>query len=184
MSGMEAEVLAGIIGAGAGTVAALLGGWLQQRHQTKLAREEREAARQDAAFDTAAAAVFAFQDLFRRRRRGGTEEDWEHQLHGQVDRLRLAALTLNETKLRERLEEAADLIVNWQLLVPNGLDEPHEIRAALQVADHVRDVLGQYRRTGKVPEPSKGYAEAKGWMEEWEELYEEQQRLRRLDNQR
>ncbi|MGY1583828.1 hypothetical protein [Streptomyces sp. MN13] len=109
---MSAEVTAGWIGGLSGFGGAIVGAasaiWassLQRKHERKQAQEGREAAQHDAAFDNAVQAVLKVKDLFRRKWRDVHEEDWEHQLYAELDRLRLAALSFRSPTLRQRLEE-------------------------------------------------------------------------------
>ncbi|MFH9038485.1 hypothetical protein ACH4FA_03800 [Streptomyces sp. NPDC017966] len=187
MIGMQPEVLSGLIGFGGAVVgagAAIVGTAIQQKHAKKMAQAEREANRQEAAFETALQAVFAAQDLFRRRWGGRpAEEGWEQKVNTEADRLRLAMITIAQPELQQRLKETAEMLRYWKHVVPFGAHDPDRYRAIHQVIDHMLEVFGAYRSSGAVPPPSKEYAEAKGNLDTWIEEMEDQE-LREREGQR
>ncbi|MET9510773.1 hypothetical protein ABZX62_20325 [Streptomyces flavidovirens] len=175
---MDPNVASGLIGFGGAVVgagAAIFGTWIQQRHQAHLAKEERDTARQDAAFDTAVQAVFAAKDLFRRRQSGIAEDDWKHQLSGELDRLRLATLSLSSAEVRRRLVQVAEMLMYWERLVPFGAGTSEKYRAVREVIDDTLDALGEYRRTGTIPMRSGEFSEALGWLDEWVAQWEDEE---------
>ncbi|MEV5472982.1 hypothetical protein AB0L66_11570 [Streptomyces sp. NPDC052207] len=176
---MQPEVLSGLIGFGGAVVgagAAIVGTAIQQNHAKKMAKAEREADRQDTAFDTAVQAVFAAQDLFRRRWGGRPAgEGWEQKVISETDRLRLAMITIAQPELRQRLKEVSEMLRYWEHLAPFGADDPDRHRAVQRVIDHMLDVFGAYRSGGAIPPRSKEYAEAKGNLDTWIEEMEDQE---------
>jgi hypothetical protein len=166
--------LSGLGGALVGAAGAIWASWLQRKHEEKRAREEREAARHDAAYDDAVQAVLKVKDFFRRKWRDVHEDDWEHQLYSELDRLRLAALSFTSPDLRERLEEGAETLRAWQAVThmrPNRSDRP---RLVNRTVEHLLTVLGDYRRGETIPEPTEEYAEAREavflYIEEQEDM--------------
>ncbi|MES4892808.1 hypothetical protein [Streptomyces sp. NPDC096012] len=187
MIGMDGEVISGLIGFGGAVVggAAAIGGtWLQQKHQTKMAREQRETARQDAAFDMAVQAVFTAQDLFRNRWDGRRPEpDWDERVHAEASRLRLASLSIQDSDIRQLLEQVALMLTYWEHTVPRDAQSGEKFRAIEKVTQHSQEALGQYLRDGIVPEVSAEYKDAwvelEDWIEEME-AWEEHERGNQL----
>ncbi|MFJ4517465.1 hypothetical protein [Streptomyces sp. NPDC088816] len=184
---MQPEVLSGLIGFGGAVVgagAAIVGTALQQKHATKMAQAKRDADRQDAAFETAVQAVFAAQDLFRRRWGGRpVQEGWEQKVNSEADRLRLAMITIAQPEVRQRLQEVAEMLRYWEHVAPFGADDPDRYRAIQRVVDHMLEVFGAHRSGRAIPPRSKEYAEAKGNLDMWIEEMEDQE-LRERENQR
>lgn len=183
---MDPNVVSGLIGFGGAVVggAAALGGTLlQQKHATKMAREERETNRQDAAFDAAVRAVFDAQSIFRSRWGGrGASEDWDDRLRVEVSRLRLATLSIQHADLRKLLEQVALMLTYWENTAPQGADYGEMYRTIERVTQHAQEALGEYRRGGKIPERSADYKNAwlelDAWiteMESWEQHERENQ---------
>ncbi|MER6236526.1 hypothetical protein ABT185_10730 [Streptomyces clavifer] len=177
---MDPNVVSGLIGFGGAVVggaAAIWGTTLTQKHATKMAKDTREADRQDAAFDMAVQAVFSAQDLFR----GASSRDaaWDRKLIVEVDRLNLARLSLLNAELRVRLEEVALMLRYWKHTGSFDAEYGETHSAISGVIDHALAALGEYRREGKVPARSKDYIEAKGWLDQFIEDMEDHERHER-----
>ncbi|MEU0844805.1 hypothetical protein ABZ370_35775 [Streptomyces sp. NPDC005962] len=131
---MEAEVSAGwigLIGASVGAAGALLGGWLQQRHQAKISKEER-----------------------REGRRLATGQSALDML------IRLRQATANRTDTPEGEDAWTDAFVDWTVtfdaalyVVPDG-DEMRE-----QVFEIVR-LIGYYESLGQTHRESNLWIDA------------------------
>ncbi|OEU85900.1 hypothetical protein DB35_11600 [Streptomyces abyssalis] len=179
---MDPQVASGLIGFGGaavGAVGALFGARLQIRHEAKSAKEARKADQHDAAFEVAVHAVFAVKDLFRRHWRGDAPDDWEHQVFAELDRLRLSALNFPSSGLRTRLEEAAQTLQYWKKVTHTESDNSNRVRLLIGTMDHLVEVLGTYRRTGKVPVGSEDYLSAREGVGLYiEEMEDHEERMR------
>lgn len=177
MIDMRPEILSGLIGFGGAIVgagSAIWASWLQRIHEARQAQEGRDAVHHDAAYNDAVQAVLKTKDLFRRKWRDEQEEDWEHQLFAELDRLRLAALTFRSPALRQRLEEGTETLRSWRGVTharPHRADRP---RLVNRTVEHLLTVLGDYRRGEVIPQPPQEYTEARDavlqYVEEQEDV--------------
>ncbi|MFJ1958144.1 hypothetical protein ACIOGT_33360 [Streptomyces microflavus] len=163
MTGMDPGISAALIGFGGAVVGgcfAFGGTWLQQRQQARTVKQQRAATLHDAAFESAASALFAAKDLFRRRRFGAVVPDWEHLLNAELDRLRLSSFSFATDELRSRLEEVADMLTDWEFLVPEQFNDPQRFIAVRDLIDETSRALRSYWQGGQIPERSVDYRAA------------------------
>ncbi|MEU0844803.1 hypothetical protein ABZ370_35765 [Streptomyces sp. NPDC005962] len=152
---MEAETLAGLFGFGGAVVGAggaLLGGWLQQRHQAKVTREQQEAARADLLEERGrAAGEKALSELYALRRylqdcktRPVPEErqPWRVKTRAFIDEAELAVMLMpNAREVQARIGEAADLIIDTLTI---GREEARQMTDQEHIT-HVHRCLGGTR---------------------------------------
>jgi hypothetical protein len=166
--------LSGLGGAVVGATGAIWASWLQRKHERRQAQEGREAAQHDAAYNDAVQAVLKIKDLFRRKWRDAHEEDWEHQLYAELDRLRLAALSFRSPTLRQRLEEGAETLRAWQGVTHTRQHRADRPRLVNRTVEHLITVLGDYRRGEAIPQPPEEYTDARDavlqYVEEQEDI--------------
>lgn len=109
---MGTEIVVGMIGLGGavvGALAAFLGVVYQQRHQAKLADQQRRVALSEAAIVTLIAELEALREHAWKRPDGEAEDGWREWIDGMgriLGRIRLATLRLPNQDLRETLEAA------------------------------------------------------------------------------
>ncbi|WAU78520.1 hypothetical protein O1Q96_01450 (plasmid) [Streptomyces sp. Qhu-G9] len=160
---MDPGISSALIGFGgtiAGAFAAFGGVWFQQHRQAKAMEIQRAAILHDAAFESAANALFAVKDLIRRKRFRAVEPGWEHLLNTELDRLRLATFSFASTEFRSRLEEVVDMLTDWKHLTPEQFDDPQRFVVVRNVIDEASRVLGAYWRGEKIPARSVDYTSA------------------------
>ncbi|MFI6606864.1 hypothetical protein [Streptomyces sp. NPDC050507] len=163
---MEAETLAGLIGFGGAVVGAggaLLGAWLQQHHQAKTARVEREEARAGLVEERGrAAAEKALAELYRLRGhavtwRGGMAADerneWSRTSRNLIDAADLnAALIPKADKLRVRLQDALGAIRKSVHI--DAHESEHEAYLSTSDTEHAIALLSAYMRGDTLPAPT------------------------------
>lgn len=172
---MEAEVSAGwigLIGASVGAGGALLGGWLQQRHQAKVTREQQEAARADLLEERGrAAGEKALSELYALRRylqdcktRPVPEErqPWRVKARAFIDEAELAVMLMpNAKEVQTRIECAAGMIIETLRI---GREEARQItdrehithvyRCLAGTRDAIR-ALSAFMRGDPLPNPGR-----------------------------
>jgi hypothetical protein len=150
------------------------GSWIQRRHEQAQAEAAREATRHDAAYQDAVDAVLKIKGLFRRKWRDATDDDWEHALYAELDRLRLSALSFASPDLRKRLEDGAETLRAWHAVTHMRPHRSERPRLVTGTVEHLLTVLGDYGRGDPIPGPTDEYTEAREavglYMEEQEDI--------------
>ncbi|MFJ9869829.1 hypothetical protein [Streptomyces sp. NPDC101165] len=172
---MEAEVSAGLIGlvgAVVGAGGALLGGWLQQRHQTKVTREQQAAARASLLEERGrAAGEKALSELYALRRhlkdcelRPVAEErqPWRVIARAFIDDAELAVMLMPKAgEVQSRIADAAGLITETLVI---GRDEARamtdrehrtHIHRCLAGTLEAIEALSAFMRGDALPEPGR-----------------------------
>ncbi|MBZ6261188.1 hypothetical protein KVH22_37415 [Streptomyces olivaceus] len=164
---MEAQTLVGLIsglgGAAIGAGGALLGGWLQQRHQAKLDREQREEARAGLVEERGrTAADKALGELYTLRRHVSTWEvdlsaeaknQWYQTGHTHADEAELnAALIPEADNLRERLQDALESARTSMQI--DAWESEHEPYLSAFDTEHAIGLLSAYMRGDSLPAPT------------------------------
>ncbi|MET9479298.1 hypothetical protein [Streptomyces sp. NPDC006638] len=167
MIGMEAEVMAGLIGFGGAAVGAggaLLGAWLQQRHQAETAQKQREDARASLVEERGrTAAEKALAELYGMRRhavtwKGGMPAEernkWSHTGSALVDEAELnAALIPGADELRARLQDALATI--HTSIHVDAYESEHEAYLSTTDTEHAIALLSAYMRGDALPSPTR-----------------------------
>ena len=153
---MSTEVLVGLIGLGGalvGAAAAFSGVVYQQRHQAKLAREQRRTAMSDAAVNTLITELEKLRTIAWRRplEEDHGDDQWHNELGDCIDRIRLAALRLPHQELRETIEAACTMAFGEQAEAQDavGLRAPRLLMMAAAV--EAQRCLGAYLRGEPLP---------------------------------
>lgn len=165
---MQTETLVGLIsglgGAAIGAGGALLGGWLQQRHQAKLDREQRREARAGLVEERGrAAAEKALSELYLLRRHISTwkvdlnaegKNAWFHSSITHADEAELnAALIPEASELRERFRDAMDAArMSMQI---DAWESEHEPYLSESDTQHAITLLSAYMRGDSLPAPTR-----------------------------
>ncbi|TPQ17753.1 hypothetical protein [Streptomyces sporangiiformans] len=170
---MEAEVSAGwigLIGASVGAVGALVGGWLQQRYQSKEVREQRLRDQNDAALIACGTALLEIKRTLREMPSDTDAlEQWSEQKRDVVYSARLSALSLTDDVARDRITKVL-LPLEHEHWVSDRRDT---IATRLhRVIDYGLELIGAVRRGDALPEPSKIVADAVSGGEGWLALVE------------
>ncbi|MEW1686215.1 hypothetical protein [Streptomyces sp. NPDC093594] len=164
---MQPEVLAGLIGFGGAVVGAggaLLGTWLQQRHQAKLDREQRRETRADLVEERGrAAAEKALSELYLLRRHISTwkvgmnaegKNTWFGTCITHADEADLnAALIPEASELRERFRDAMETArMSMQI---DAWESEHEPYLSESDTEHAIALLSAYMRGDPLPTPTR-----------------------------
>ncbi|MDX3233224.1 hypothetical protein [Streptomyces sp. ME19-01-6] len=187
---MEAEVSAGwigLIGASVGAAGALVGGWFQQRYQAKMAREDREEARNDLLEERGrTAADKALAELYALRRHVVTWKigwsavervEWVQEGHTYADDAELnAALIPKAAELRERLRDA--LIAIRRSMFIDAHEAGNEPYLSEFDTEHAIELLSAYMRGDGLPQPTLREERAGVERDMRQRLYEEEERPR------
>jgi hypothetical protein len=153
----------GLIGASVGAGGALLGVWLQQRYQAKMARDQREEARDDlleergrTAADKALAELYALRRHVLTWKVGMSAEErnqWVQSGHTYADDTELnAALIPKATELRERLRYALGAIRGSMFV--DAYEAAHEPYMSDFDTEHAIGLLSAYMRGDSMPRPT------------------------------
>ncbi|WP_432131267.1 hypothetical protein [Streptomyces tendae] len=164
MIAVQTETLVGLIsglgGAAIGAGGALLGGWLQQRHQVKLDREQREQARAGVLEERGrTAADKALGELYALRRHISTwkgafsteeQNEWFQTGYSLADVAELnAALIPEADELRERLQDALESARDS--LHADAWYSEHEPYLSASDTEHTIALLSAYMRGDYLP---------------------------------
>ncbi|WNE95551.1 hypothetical protein PS467_09465 [Streptomyces luomodiensis] len=187
---MEAEVSAGwigLIGASVGAGGALLGGWFQQRHLAKMAREQREDARNDlmeergrAAADKALAVLYTLRSHILTWKTGWSAVErvhWVQEGHTYTDDAELnTALIPKATELRKRFRDALGAIRRSMFV------DAHEARNEPYLSEfdteHAIELLSAYMRGDDLPQPTLREERAGVDRDMRQRLHEDEERRR------
>ncbi|MFF3934381.1 hypothetical protein [Streptomyces hirsutus] len=156
---MQIEILVGLIGfsgAVVGAGGALLGGWLQQRHQVAVAQEQQEAARAGLLEERGrAAGEKALSELYALRRhlkdcelRPVPEErqPWRGIARGFIDEAELAVMLMpNAAEVQSRITDAAGLITETLVI---GREEARQMTDREHVQHVHRCLVGTLEAIG------------------------------------
>lgn len=167
MAHVQTETLVGLFGFGAavlGVGGTLLGGWLQQRHQVQVAREERAEVRSSEVESRGReAAQKALTELYALRRHALTwkvgmsaeeRNQWVGAAHPMVDEVELnVALIPGADTLRVRVRDALSVVRNS--FFEDGYEGEHEPYRSEFDTSHCIGLLSAYMRgDDALPEPT------------------------------
>lgn len=154
---MQAEVSAGLIGlvgAVVGAGGALLGGWLQQRHQAKLAKDERLDERGYTAGETALGELYQLrQHLIESGVAGPVPQDrqpWRFIAVNHLDAAEMAVMLMpNAPAVHDRVVEVLNVAKRYELA---GQHRHQQIRWLTACVGSAIDMLSAHMRADPVPE--------------------------------
>ncbi|MEU6001563.1 hypothetical protein ABZ837_27520 [Streptomyces sp. NPDC047197] len=167
MTAMQAETLAGLMGltgAAVGATGALMGGWLQQRLQSKAAREQQREERRYIAGQT------ALDMLIRLRRTAASrvdspesEDDWIDVFVEHTTAYEAALLLIPDADhLRERLYAISRALGHYESLGQSHQDANLWLDSTALEAIRV---LSAFLRQEPLPNPSHVFLEQQGMIE-------------------
>lgn len=154
---MQAEILAGLIGFGGAIVGAggaLLGGWLQRRHQAATAREERQDARGYVAGEKALGELYQLrQHLIICGTAGEVPEDrqlWRFIAIWHLDDAELAIMLMpNASQIREQLTKPLYCARRYEVAGQHRYQQTPWMKACVTSAI---DMLSSHLRGSRVPD--------------------------------
>ncbi|MEV5783754.1 hypothetical protein ACGFWD_34430 [Streptomyces sp. NPDC048448] len=155
-----------------------MGGWLQQRHQAELIREDRKVARAglveergQAAADSALAELHVLRRHVMQREQGlphAEGQQWRRAAEGHIDQAALAAGLIPEAEeMRVRIRDSLD-VVSISVIV----ESPEEGTSAFEsrsATEHVLELLSAYKRGDALPGPTRD-EERRRMEREWHDL--------------
>lgn len=171
---MQTETLVGLIsglgGAVIGAGGALLGGWLQQHHQAKTARRERQHGYSRASQERALDALVQIHQVVFDYTRDHPEDTplLEHKAkvidkvmeHAHVART-ATMLVMNAPELRERLDEVFMVLLGFPAAPMAESEQPSSARNTwlLTASQEGMDILSAAMREEPIPQSSEGFVE-------------------------
>ncbi|MGW3630608.1 hypothetical protein ACWD7F_10665 [Streptomyces sp. NPDC005122] len=193
--------LSGLVGALVGAAASYLGTHQAQARALADARQARVDAKQDAA-------VVLLSDAFAQLHRHirsvpeetrvtmdsqalqefvAAETAWDQQLHDLLGPVRIAAETMRDKKLRDRLHDVVSMLEQWQYELEYAYYQSRRAWVLGGIVDHAVACVGAWQREDVIPEPNSSYRRAKESLEshaeEWRLTQEAQDEERRRQNQ-
>lgn len=163
---MDAAVSAGwigLVGTTVGAGGALLGGWMQQRHQVKTAREERRHVLAITAAEAALAELFEMQREVRiciEPPSEGESTEQIRRIHGWQTKINLLMQRVPDADVRQRVCEAVALSYLFPRGTPHISSSEWQIYAMCMSSDAV-ECLGAYLREEPLPPRPEKVAEAR-----------------------
>jgi hypothetical protein len=160
MIAVQTETLVGLIGFGGAVVGAggaLLGGWLQQRHQAETARADRI---EERGMTAGANALEELRALWRHMAEVGGQPDripdafqpWKKIANAHMAEATLATMLMPQAEVvRQRIREVGDAMA---VLADAVRDESAALLCYSIGADDALDLLTAYMRGDPLPEPS------------------------------